>query len=121
MRTEPAAAWLAGLRESGGQDDLATLAFFDQIDQIAAAGRTADLNLGPVRHDHLTQSLTGSDMVCPPVDRAEVHRCLGRCVERGLLPAPAEATTVMTYASGTREVPGAPRKGSPEIRERRTP
>lgn len=85
LRPEPLPRWLSRVRASSRDDDRATAAF---VELAGPDGAGLEVNLGPVRRERLDRGLAGSGLVCPPVDALDVHRCLDRCVERGLLPAP---------------------------------
>ncbi|AUX23111.1 peptide synthetase [Sorangium cellulosum] len=82
----PVPIFRARLRDRADAADSATLAFFDL--QPGATGGEATFGLGRVRCDNVTRGLAGSGVVCPPIDRALLHRYLDHCVERGLLPRP---------------------------------
>lgn len=81
----PVGEWRTRVAErSGTADHHTTLAFFDLR---SGASETA-FGLGPIRSERVVQALAGTGVSCPPTDRALLHRYLGHCVERGLLPPP---------------------------------
>lgn len=83
----PVAQWRRELPRSA--DVAATTgAFFDSltIDEDAEP----ELALGHVRADRVLRGLAGTDIICPPTDRALVFRYLDHCVKTGILPPPGE-------------------------------